>query len=454
MSDLAERSWLERDPRVPETRGIQWLGGRLPAIVEPWPRRKTPRIRVVDANEAGAATHQQVARYMKRKPWVCPDSEICFVTDLHADVDAFWRSLVASGGVAKTGPGARDFALTAVGREMHFIVGGDLFDKGPANLPLLEGMRDFIASGARVTLLAGNHDVRTLFGLLHAESSDVGKAHLFARMGRKAMTLFKEIFDRYVAGGDAGPGIGREEFRHRYFPAESWYDEFRQYAEGVIPPRRIEKEVRRVREKVGEIEARWSELGRSMGDLHRAVAASRRVFLEPSSPHRWLIDGLELCHRAGSCLFVHAGVDDTMGEWIRRDGIQVVNRRFREALFAAPFELYNGALGNVFRTKYRDLDHRLTGSGLRHLHGEGIYAIVHGHRNGHVGQRMMIREGMLNFECDASVDRNTRALEGLSGPGGAATVLKRDGRILGISTDHPAVKIFDPTQYRGLVTRV
>jgi hypothetical protein len=50
---------------------------------------------------------------------------------------------------------------------------------------------------------------------------------------------------------------------------------------------------------------------------------------------------------------------------------------------------------------------------------------------------------MLNFECDASVDCNTRELEGLDGWGGAATVFEPKGRIFAISTDYPYVKVFD-----------
>jgi hypothetical protein len=192
----------------------------------------------------------------------------------------------------------------------------------------------------------------------------------------------------------------------------------------------------------------------TLGDLDAAVRKSHEIFTEPEAPHRWLVERMQLAYRCGSSLFIHAGLDDTIAAWIRGEGIGGVNARFREALFESPFELYNGPIGNSFRTKYRDLDLPLTSSGLRTLHGEGIYAIVHGHRNVRVGQRLMFRAGMLNFECDASIDRNTRRIEGLEGVGAAATVLERDGRVLGLSTDHPAVKIFDPKQHSSFVTSV
>jgi hypothetical protein len=147
-------------------------------------------------------------------------------------------------------------------------------------------------------------------------------------------------------------------------------------------------------------------------------------------------------------------VDDEAARWLASEGIEGVRRRFRTALREEPFELYNGPLGNVFRTKYRDLDLRMTDRGRGDLHREGIYAIVHGHRNVFLGQHMNFRRGLLNFACDACVDRNTREIESLPGLGSAATLIAEDGTIYGLSADHPAVKVFDPTLYGGWVTSV
>ena len=59
------------------------------------------------------------------------------------------------------------------------------------------------------------------------------------------------------------------------------------------------------------------------------------------------------------------------------------------------------------------------------------------------GQRMVFREGMMNFECDCSVDCNTRENEGLTGFGGAATIFEPEGAIVAISADYPYAKVFD-----------
>ena len=49
--------------------------------------------------------------------WQWPERTIYFFADPHADAEAFAASLVASGGVRKTGPRARDIRLTAAGRQ-------------------------------------------------------------------------------------------------------------------------------------------------------------------------------------------------------------------------------------------------------------------------------------------------------------------------------------------------
>jgi hypothetical protein len=139
-------------------------------------------------------------------------------------------------------------------------------------------------------------------------------------------------------------------------------------------------------------------------------------------------------------------VDDTVARVLGSEGVEGLNQWYHRLFEADLFELYHGAIGNAFRTKYRDIDYPLTPAGVSELHGAGIYAIVHGHRNILHGQRLTLRQGVLNFECDASVDRNTRALEGLAGPGGAVVTFLPTGRIRAISTDYPFIKDFDPAR--------
>jgi hypothetical protein len=91
----------------------------------------------------------------------------------------------------------------------------------------------------------------------------------------------------------------------------------------------------------------------------------------------------------------------------------------------------------------------LTQKGVNLLHDAGIQVIVHGHANRRFGQRIMLRKGMINFECDATIDRNSREKERLNGEGAAVTIFHPDRLILGVSTDHPYIKVFDPHLFKS-----
>jgi hypothetical protein len=439
---------------VPTYHGLEWLDVELPTEVQPWPKFGEPFFCGTGRDEC-EISRQETRKYLAGKPWVWPSQVLYFFCDLHADADAFIRSLVASGGVERTGPSDTDLRLTDEGRTAQFLIGGDCFDKGPSNLRLLRVLHHTIALGARVQILAGNHDVRTLLGIACAGRKEPELAHLFVRMGRKTMTLLAEVHARYLAGTPfEGGRLSDAEARARLVPDETWYDAFPAVAGPRVPPKKLAKEVGRIREKVSELEMRIFELGLTMSQVHAAVEKCRELFLTPAGELAWFFDAMQLGWRAGSFLFVHAGVDDAMAELIQRDGVAGLNASFRALLADDLFELYHGPVGNVFRTKYRDVDYPLSDDGVSRLHRVGIYAVVHGHRNITRGQRLVARNGLLNFECDASVDRNTRRLEGLKLEGAAVTVFRPDGAVLGISTDYPYVKVFDPAVVCGMTTIV
>jgi hypothetical protein len=372
---------------------------------------------------------------------------LIFLCDIHADTDAFLLSLVASGGVRRTGAGDEDYELTKQGEQATFIIGGDCFDKGPATLRLLRCLKHLIDLGADVSILAGNHDLRAYLGLAYAGRRETKLRHLFVRMGRKAMPLFLEVHEAARSAGLADARLLDDgEVRRRLFPGDEWYADFAVAAAPLMAPRKLENELQRIREKASELEATCAGLGLSLGELYAALTRAQDMFLHPGGEFAWYFERMILARREGSLLFVHAGVDDTVARVIAAGGVTALNAWYRRLFKADLFGLYHGPLGNVFRTKYRDIDFPLTEPGLADLRSAGICAIVHGHRNTLSGQRLTLRAGILNFECDASVDRNTRRLEGLRGPGGAAMVFQPGGRIHAISTDYPFVKHFDPTR--------
>lgn len=397
------------------------------------------------------ASLEDVQRFAAGKAWALPARQLLFLCDMHADTDAFLLSLEASGGVQRRGAGDRDFALTEAGSRSLFIIGGDCFDKGPQNLRLLSCLQHLIGLGAAVSILAGNHDLRAYLGLYYAGRRETRLQHLFVRMGGKTMPLFREIWDaRRTSRLADEPLLGAAEVRRRLFPSESWYSDFRSEAAALIPCGKLCEEIQRIREKTAEIERASQDLGMTLGEVYAALELGRQMFLSPQGQFSWYFERMDLAVREGSFLFVHAGVDDTVARVLKDGGVDALNAWYRLLFVTDLFSLYHGPLGNVFRTKYRDIDLPLTSQGVRDLHAAGIYAIVHGHRNILRGQRMILRGGVLNFECDASVDRNTRRLEQLEGPGGASVVFEPGGRIRAISTDCPFIKDFNPARVAEL----
>ena len=405
----------------------------LPTVTEPW-RQET---------DESTQAHQSLEQYTCRKDWDSVERTVYFFCDIHADADAFFLSLVASGGVLKTGPGDDDFKLTDNGKQALFIIGGDCFDKGPSTLRLLEVIHNLKHKGAELLLLAGNHDVRTYLGIFYAEFKEPLFDHLFARMGNKAIPLLLEIYERFVAPSESTQDEHRV-FRNRLLPRQDWHEKFPIVADSYINPIKLKKEVRRVQEKTIQVEQLVDELGSDFGQIYAAVQKFKELFFDCAGPYYWFFESMKLGHREGSYLFVHGGLDDVTADLISSKGIDVANNEFHRSLKHDPFGLYHGPIGNIFRTKYRLSDHEFTDKGVQVLLNAGIYAIVHGHRNLTRGQRLMIRKGILNFECDASVDRNTRRLESLSGPGGAVVVFEPDGIVRALSTDYPFIKTFYP----------
>jgi hypothetical protein len=401
------------------------------------------------------ASLEEVRRYASDKAWLWPSRLILFFCDIHADTDAFLLSLEASRGVQRTGPRDHQYELTARGRTATFIIGGDCFDKGPNNLRLLRCLQRLIDLGADVTILAGNHDLRTYLGLYYAGRRETKLQHLFVRMGKKTMPLFQEICEAMRRDGSWHKSLLEDdEVRRRLFPCESWYSDFRTEAAALIPPKKLLKEIQRIREKTVELEQNCQNLGMTLGEVYAALERARHMFLHPDGEFSWYFERMNIARQEGSFLFVHAGVDDAVARVLKGGGVDALNAWYKRLVDADLFELYHGPLGNAFRTKYRDIDFPLTQMGISDLHGAGIYAIVHGHKNLLQGQRLSLRQGVLNIMCDASVDRNTRRIEGLEGPGAATVIFEPSGRIQAISTDYPFIKDFDPARVFELTTFV
>ena len=427
--------------------GQQYIQAPLPIKSQAWQLGKFHSTGKERCNDNMTLT-EELSLLLKKNPWIWPKDQIYFFSDLHADSDAFLASLVASGGVKKTGKSDRDFVLTKQGKKSRFIIGGDCFDKGPSNLRLLRSIRLLINRGAKVHILAGNHDIRVKLGMSSVELVKTPDSeHFFIRMGKKAIPFLKEIEQEYLKGKKVLKKIPNEdECRKRLFPSEDWFDNFPQVAKKFLPDKVIAKEVRRLTEKCCDFENDCKKAGLCLRTAYAAQQKWIELFLTPQGEFYWYFERMQLALHKGSFLFIHAGLDDKIAEMISKHGIKHLNRQFKNKVNKQLFEFYYGALANTIRTKYRDIDMPMTRNGVRMINERGIYAIVHGHKNMRFGQRIMLRKGLVNFECDASVDKNTRKEERLGSFGAAVTIFKPQGRVLGISTDYPYIKDFNPEQ--------
>lgn len=439
---------------VPRYHGARWIDAALPVDAISWPDFISTNDQV-EYPDGLCPSHKELSKYTHAKPWVFPLKDHYFLTDLHGDVDALRASLLATGAVEVTGPEDTDFILNDSGRAGVFVIGGDCFDKGPSTIRLLRGIKHLIDLGAQVELLVGNHDLRTFIGLACAEVEDTLHEHLFVRMGKKTVPLFKEIFDFYIGlHSPRDADLSDLEIEKRLFPSDDWFVKFPIAAEHILTEKQIAKEVRRIGEKQLEFKEAVRRNGMSLSDLYAALTKARELFFDEEGEFNWLFSKLKLGYRAGSFLFVHAGVDDVTARILKDSDVDGLNAAYQDAMSSDLFNLYNGPLGNMFRTKYRDTDMTFSESGLTDLKSSGIYAVVHGHRNMRAGQRMTFRHGLLNFECDASVDSGTRALEGFSGLGAAATIIGREGYITAVSSDFPMAKVFPLNRYCQTILNV
>lgn len=126
--------------------------------------------------------------------WLMPGKETYFFCDLHADAEAFLRSLKRSQIVTKESS-LEKIQLTDKGLQGQIMIGGDCFDKGPSNLQLFYLLHQLKQQQVDLVLLAGNHDIRVYAGLLALNfMDDLRQSHFFVRMGRKVASFLAEVY--------------------------------------------------------------------------------------------------------------------------------------------------------------------------------------------------------------------------------------------------------------------
>ncbi|KXF81870.1 metallophosphoesterase family protein [Enterovibrio coralii] len=412
---------------------VSWLSGNKHALRQ---RKKGKK-----------ALEPAIRNWVAKQSWKWPKRPIIFITDLHADADAFWASLVASGGIEKK-EGSDDFSLTPFGKSATFVFGGDFFDKGPSNLALLRALKLLFKKRARVRLLAGNHDIRVLFGMTSVDMTDDPRnGHFFIRMGAKAVPFLREIKDEYLShDGAMNQTPDKQTCLDAMLPSDSWWEQFPDLAKWSMPNNVVEREVRKIHYKSKRFAQVCEKEGLTVREAYAAARCWQSLFMEKGGEFYWFFQRLRLVMRKGSLLFTHAGIDDRTAAMLEQHGTGYINKEFRRQILGNPFEFYYGPLSSMIRTKYRSVDMPLTPIGSKSARRAGILAIVHGHRNLHRGQRIAMRKNLLHFECDITLDCNSRRKEGLKSKGFGATLIEPQGTITGISSDHSKIKVFSPQE--------
>ncbi len=415
----------------------------IPTEEHPW--NLDLRHSIVSA-EGNHRLKRRLRQTLENTPWHWPKRPVIFLTDPHADPDALLHSLEASGGIKRPNPRKQRLKLTRLGRKADFIIGGDCFEKGPSNLGILRIIKQLIDLNARVKILAGNHDVRIILGMLSTgHNADPLSDHLFIRMGNKVFPFLVELRDHYAKGKRWLKKVPDEKrCRALLYPHEKWEQQFIQHGGKLLDESAVQKEIKQFHSRKRRFEQARIEHDLNYREIYAISKIWHKQFFKPNGEFHWYIRKLRMAHRTGSLLFLHAGINDQIAQLVATKGEKHLNRTFRKLLEKQPFDLYFGPIGGVLRTKYRRHEWKLSELGAEQLKKNGITTLVHGHRNLYHGQRLVLRAGLLNIECDCTMDRLSRKREELHGCGVSATVIQPQGVVRGISSDSPYIKVFNP----------
>lgn len=367
--------------------------------------------------------------------WVAPERPIHFICDLHADAQALLDSLKLGNLVTQESTVEQPI-LTENADQVTVVIGGDCFDKGPSNLSLFRLLKQLLLINLDIQILAGNHDLRVYAGLLASDcQDDLRQAHFFVRMGRKAASLFAEVYQQYCAHMPL-PKTPASWIENSLMPDDEWFELFPQYACNFMTHKEMKKEIKQIRKKRIDFIKAWREYGYDWQHLALAVEQTKRLFIESDGEFYWFFQNLELMQRHGSYLFCHAGVDDRIIHRMQDEGMERINQAFNTQLQQGKiFEIYYSELGNVVRTKYRNKDNPLSELGVQALKKQGVFALVNGHRSHINGQQLIFRNKLLHIECDAELNANCRAKHHLAPGAAAVTIFNTCGTVNALSTN-------------------
>ncbi|MFK5986090.1 MAG: metallophosphoesterase family protein [Pseudomonadota bacterium] len=378
--------------------------------------------------------------------WKWPNKEVHFISDIHADADALIASLILADTIQPVDISKNELSLTAKGKKNHLVIGGDCLDKGPSNLRLLRTLKKLIELKPDTILLAGNHDLRLYLGLKSiAPGNTTASEHFFVRMGKKIIPLLKEIYDQYLAEQQEKVNdLSNREYQMLLFPSKQWQHAFRHATLDTLSSEAYALELKKIHKKWFSFEENCNQYGLTLSMAYKAAKKCYALFMQPEGEFYWFFNQMQLIHVDQSFVFAHAGLDDKAACMLNDSGVESVNNLYKDLLKKDSCQFYYGGIANMFRTKYRSKDLPLTKKGVKLLHKMGIHAVVHGHVNQKQGQQLSLRKGMLHFECDIILDKNSRIKAKLPGNGAGVTIFSPEGKVEGLCIDIPYTKTFQP----------
>lgn len=134
------------------------------------------------------------------------------ISDVHGALDAFERTLVASGLVGDDGHWS--------GGGSHLVITGDLLDRGASSRAVMDMLmrleQEALPAGGRVHVLLGNHEVMNLVGDLRYVAAGEYAAFAADESAAQRQRWFRQFVQRAAENGEAMPS--QEQF-DRQFPA-------------------------------------------------------------------------------------------------------------------------------------------------------------------------------------------------------------------------------------------
>lgn len=389
---------------VPRYQGQQHCDVRLPATTRPWP---LPNDRCRHTSLDYDAPLVSMRTKIGDLPFVWPLRTMYLVCQLSGDTGALRRSLIASGGVRWTGPSDHDFELTSEGRQAKFLIAGDTFGSHLSNLRLLRMLGALIDAGADLEVLASDRDLQILASLTRLSAGELEAAHLDMRNSQELSSLLDEV-QREELDPDA-----RERTRS-FMPRASLP------ADAPTPP------------------ARWSR-----AQLQRTSRMATQLFVAPQGEFVWYLARMKLVRRWGSFLVTRTHLDRETMALLAKTGTKGVNAHLRRMFAKNPLKL----LSRSSETPQSGLEL------AKGMHRAGLYGVIGGHSGQH-GQRIFVRQALLDMQSACAIDQRTRRDIGLEGAGAAVTIFRPEGVALGVSADYPHVKVFDASRVFSTLTLV